>query len=224
MFRIFDYTGATVLFGADFVSPPPPGPDGGTTPPPPRPPIKVRGVQIEIRDSGHFNLVSQDGRLVRVTPEQYRQRLIEELIQTVPTLSDFRERWLDAEKRREMMDQLARLGLLPEKLREAANMDEFDMFDVIAAFAYGTKPRTRSERAGQFNDAGPDWLARLPQPSVKAIRAIVRQFERAGTEALETNELFQTPEVQQAKGVAALREGGEPGELLKRTKETLFAA
>lgn len=227
MFRIFDYTGATALFGADFVSPPPPEPDDDPPPPPPPPtypPIKVRGVQIEIRESGSFNLVNEDGRLVRVTPEQYRKRLIEELIQTVPTLSDFRERWLDADKRREMMDQLADMGLLPEKLREAANMDEFDMFDVIAAFAYGIEPRTRAERAAQFNDAGPGWLVRLPLPSVKVIRAIVRQFERAGTEALEKNELFQTPEVQQANGVAALREGGEPSELLKKTKETLFVA
>ena len=227
MFRIFDYTGATVLFGADFVSPlppEPPDPDEGPEPPPPYPPIKVRGVQIEIRESGSFNLVSEDGRLVRVTPQQYRKRLIEELIQTVPTLEDFRERWLDAEKRREMMDQLAEMGFLPEKLREAADMDQFDMFDVIAAFAYGIQPRTRAERAAQFDGSGLDWLVRLPQPSVKVIRAIVRQFERAGTDALETNELFQTPEVQQARGIAALREGGEPGELLKRTKETLFVA
>src|SRR5205823_3916460 len=154
-------------------------------------------------------------RLVRVTPEQYRKRLVEELIQTVPTLEDFRERWLDVEKRLDMMRQLGEMGFLPEKLRETADMEEFDMFDVIAAFAYGIQPRTRAERAAQFDGSGPDWLVRLPQPSVKVIRAIVRQFERAGTDALETNDLFQTPEVQKARGIAALREGGEPGELLK---------
>jgi len=49
MFRIFDYTGASALFGEDFVTPPPP--TGGDEPPPPgrrHPPIKVRGVKIEI--------------------------------------------------------------------------------------------------------------------------------------------------------------------------------
>jgi len=53
MFRIFDYTGATALFGADFVSPPPPEPRPEPPPgPPPPPPIKVRGVEIEIVTRG----------------------------------------------------------------------------------------------------------------------------------------------------------------------------
>ena len=39
MFRIFDYTGATALFGADFVSPPPPEP---RPEPPPGPPLAGR--------------------------------------------------------------------------------------------------------------------------------------------------------------------------------------
>ncbi len=32
MFRILDYTGATALFGADFITPPPSGGDGGDGP------------------------------------------------------------------------------------------------------------------------------------------------------------------------------------------------
>src|SRR2546430_8332219 len=71
MFRIFDYTGATALFGADFVSPPPPEPRPEPPPgPPPPPPIKVRGVEIEIVDTGRFNLMTKDGRLTRVTPRE----------------------------------------------------------------------------------------------------------------------------------------------------------
>src|SRR4029077_13052880 len=63
MFRIFDYTGATALFGSSFVTPPPPPPrpddGGGNGPPgpPPPPPIKVKGVGIEIRDAGQFNVM-----------------------------------------------------------------------------------------------------------------------------------------------------------------------
>jgi hypothetical protein len=56
------------------------------------------------------------------------------------------------------------------------------------------------------------------------IRAVARQFERAGTEALETGELWNVDEVRAARGIAALREGGEPSELMKKTKEEIFAA
>lgn len=85
-------------------------------------------------------------------------------------------------------------------------------------------PRKRSERAGQFGDKGPDWLIQLPQPTAKVIRAIVRQFEKAGTDGLEATELWHTPEIKELHGIAALKQGGNPAELLRKTKETLFVA
>ena len=230
MFRIFDYTGASALFGEDFVTPPPS--TGGDEPPPPRPPppppVKVRGVKIDIEHAGNFNLLGVDGKMRRVTPQEYQQRLIAELTALVPSLAEFRDKWLDASQRKELMQQLAQQGLLPEKLRDAAKIDnrnaeEYDLFDILAALAYGIAPRTRQTRANQF-DGGPDWLIPLPQPTAKVIRAIARQFENAGTDALEAKELWETPEIKQLRGLAALREGGKPADLMRRTKETLFVA
>lgn len=228
MFRIFDYTGATALFGADFITPPPSG-GGGEGPqppgPPPPPPVKVKGETVTPAHAGNFYLMNRAGQTVRVTPEEYRHRLAEELLATVPTLAGFRERWLDPERRRELMGQLAQQGLVPENLRASAHMDDYDLFDMLAAVTYGVKPRTRAERAAQLDGAtGPGWLVKLPQPTVKVIRAIARQFKKAGTEALETQELWNAGEVKDAKGLAALRQGGNPAELLRKTKETLFAA
>ena len=234
MFRIFDYTGASALFGADFVTPPtaePPDKPGPPGPPPP-PPVKVRGVKIDIAHAGNFNLLGIDGKMQRVTPQEYQARLIAELTQLVPSLAEFREKWLDATQRQTLMDQLARMGLLPEKLREAGEINDtaasdYDLFDILAALAYGIAPRTRHTRAGQFGanaNTAPNWLIQLPQPAAKVIRAIVRQFENAGTDALEAKELWETPEIKQLRGLAALREGGNPAELMRRTKETLFVA
>jgi type I restriction enzyme R subunit len=229
MFRIFDYTGATALFGEDFVTPPPSS--GGEEPPPGPPPpprVKVKGVKIDIEHTGNFNLLGVDGKMRRVTPQEYQQRLIAELTELVPSLAKFREKWLDPAQRGELMEQLAQKGLLPEKLRDAAKIDnhaaeEYDLFDILAALAYGIAPRTRHVRAGQF-DGGPDWLIRLPQPAAKVIRAIVKQFENAGTDALEAKELWETPKIKKLHGLAALREGGEPSQLMRKTKETLFVA
>ena len=229
IFRIFDYTGATALFGADFIMPPPPPepPEGPQPPPPPPPPrVKVRGVKIDIGHAGDFNLLGIDGKMQRVTPQEYQARLVAELIALVPSLADFRARWLDATQRQELMKQLERQGLVPAQLREAARMEDFDLFDILAALAYDITPRSRSERAAQFAESGggPDWLIHLPQPTAKVIRAIVRQFEKAGTDALESGELWATPEIEKLRGVAALSEGGNPSELMRRTKETLFVA
>lgn len=225
MFRIFDYTGATALFGAEFITPPPSGGGKGGDGPPPPPPVKVKGVQIELTHAGNFYVMNRNGQTVRVTPEEYRQRLVEELLATVPTLANFRERWIDPEQRHELMEQLALQGLVPENLRTATRMDDYDLFDVIAAVTYGIKPKTRAERAAQLDGAAaPDWLIQLPQPAAKVIRAIARQFERAGTEALETQELWNAGEVRAVRGLTALKQGGEPSALLRKTKELIFAA
>lgn len=228
MFRILDYTGATALFGADFITPPPSGggegPDGPRPPGPP--PVKAKGVKIELAHAGEFYLMNRHGQTVRATPQEYQQRLAQELLATVPTLAGFRERWLDPEQRAELLAQLAAQNLLPQNLRTAAQMDAYDLFDVIAAVTYGVKPLTRAERTAKLGSDGhgPDWLIRLPQPSVRAIRAIARQFERAGTDALETDQLWSAGEVKAAKGLSALKQGGDPAKLLRQTKETLFAA
>ena len=171
MFRIFDYTGATALFGAEFVVPPssPPGPDGPKPPgPPPPPPIKVKGVEIEVVDTGHFNLMTKDGRLTRVTPREYQEQLIRELVAAVPTLAEFRTRWLEPGRRQELLEQLAAQNLLPEILRDAAKMDAYDEFDVLAALAYLVTPLTREQRAARFDDTGPDWLVKFRRSRPKS--------------------------------------------------------
>lgn len=224
MFRIFDYTGATALFGAIFVTPLPPEPGPPKPPPPPGTvqKVRVKGVGIEIADTGRFNLLMRDGRLQRVTPQEYRDELVKQLMESVPTLADFRAKWLDPAQRGALMKELRDQQLLPEVVQEAAHMEAFDEFDILAALAYGLAPMTRAQRAAQFTDGKPEWLIQLPQPSAKVIRAIVKQFEKAGTAALEANELWQTLGVPNA--LRELKQGGAPNELLRKTKETLFVA
>jgi type I restriction enzyme R subunit len=225
MFRVFDYTGATALFGTEFISPPPPPPPSEgpkPPPPPPPPPIKVKGVQVDVVDTGRFNLMNKDGRLTRVTPQEYQQRLIDELTAAVPTLAEFRTRWLAPAQRQELMAELAAHNLIPELLREAAHMEAYDEFDVLAAFAYRVQPLTRAQRAAKFGDTGPAWLIQLPQPTAKVIRKIVKQFEKAGTGALETGQLWKT--IGEPNALETLRQGGQPAALLRKTKEALLAA
>ena len=147
---------------------------------------------------------------------------MKQLTGSVPTLADFRAKWLDPAQRGALMKQLRDQQLLPELVQEAAQMEVFDEFDILAAFAYGVAPMTRAQRAAQFADGNPEWLVQLPQPPVKVIRAIVKQFEKAGTAALESNELWQTLGVPNA--LRELKQGGAPNELLRKTKEMLFAA
>ena len=56
------------------------------------------------------------------------------------------------------------------------------------------------------------------------IRAVVSQFGGGGTDALENPVLFQVPAVRAAGGITALRDVGEPVEVVREAKRRVFAA
>ncbi|MFL5036877.1 MAG: hypothetical protein ACJ8DU_22180 [Microvirga sp.] len=53
--------------------------------------------------------------------------------------------------------------------------------------------------------------------------ALTRQFAVGGTEELETASVLRVPAVARAGGLAALRKVGDPVEVLRATRERLFA-
>ena len=68
-----------------------------------------------------------------------------------------------------------------------------------------------------------DWLDGLPAKTAATVKAIASQFELGGTESLENPQIFQTPEVVRAGGLAALKAFGKPADILHETKERMFA-
>ena len=94
----------------------------------------------------------------------------------------------------------------------------------LPIFGYGLAPKTRVERADAFNYKHASWLRELPKDSSLVVRAIASQFALAGTEGLENPNIFQTPEVSGAGGLAALKSFGKPSAILIETKKRMFAA
>jgi type I restriction enzyme R subunit len=103
-------------------------------------------------------------------------------------------------------------------------MGEYDLYDVLAELGYGLEPKTRIARAAAFDYKATDWLAGLPEPTSATLRALARQFARAGTEELEDPGVLKTPDVIAAGGLTALKMLGSPSEILRATKERLFSA
>jgi type I restriction enzyme R subunit len=95
---------------------------------------------------------------------------------------------------------------------------------VLAELGWGMNPRTRHDRTMAFTYKHEDWINTLPGKAPGAVRAIASQFERGGTEGLENLQIFQTPEVKLAGGLAALQGAGNPRDLLIETKTRMFAA
>jgi type I restriction enzyme R subunit len=224
MFRVFDYTDATNLLGEDFKVR---FKSSGRRKPPPRPPeppAVVDGVQIRIEPTGRWLTAMVASRHARITVEEYRERIAERLVSRAANLLDFRGIWIQPPERRGLLDGIVHDGFSPRALQVAEEASDCDLYDVLGEVGYGLNRLRRADRAFAFSYKHRPWLDAMPALTSATIRAITSQFARAGTEALETGEIFNTPEVRRAGGLAALKTFGEPNALLLETKERLFAA
>jgi len=223
MFRVWDYTNATRLFGEEFVSAPAPEPGeegggGGSIVY-----VQARGVKVAIQDGGHSILTEVDGRAMPVSIEDYKARLAASLLSEAPDLATFLARWIDPPKRHELMEHLPESGAAPEKVRLVTEMGDYDLYDVLAHLAYGKPALTRQHRAEFFAATSAGWLAKLGGAE-GVLLALVHQFVENGTEGLELRDIFDVPEVKKAGGLAALEKQGDARALLDETKRRLFAA
>ncbi|MEX2236057.1 MAG: DEAD/DEAH box helicase family protein [Dehalococcoidia bacterium] len=232
MFRVYDYTNATRLFGKDFISSPgtrttdePSGSaedqaDEGNS----ERTIQVEGFEVRISDAGRYILTSVDGKATPVTVEEYKGMVAESLTKEAATLDGFRDIWVLPDHRRELLNALPDGGRSASVIRELENMKEYDLYDVLGEIGYGLNPLTRKHRTDAFDYKHSRWLDGMPDQAAAAIKAIAQQFARAGTEGIENPEIFSVPAVDRAGGVKALRLAGKPVEVLAETKSRMFSA
>lgn len=228
MFRVFDYTGATDLFGFDYQTKLKKKTGGGKKGGPPAPPPKkVEGVTIRVEPTGRYLVAVIDGEARKVSVEEYRQRLAARLLHFAPDVMTFRARWLVPDRRQELLDAIVQSGLSPKALAEIEELQACDLFDVLGEVGYALQRRTRVERAFMFHTKNSGWLAPLPLPAQATLKAIANQFGKGGTEALESAAIWDAPEVTKAGGLPVLKKLahlGQPHEILDQTKERLFVA
>jgi type I restriction enzyme R subunit len=226
MFRVYDYTNATRLFGEDFISKvvTPRKPRQGPEPPPPEPQVQVEGFEVHVTDAGRYIVTNVDGRAMPVTVEEYKQRLAAKLVEEAPTLEQFRTCWITPKERCELLGQLPDGGRSALLVRALEDMTDYDLYDVLGELGYGLSPRTCVERAEAFGYKHAQWLESLPPATSKTLRELAEQFAHGGTDALENPHVFEMSQVRGAGGLAALRVIGNPAQVLRETKERIFAA
>jgi type I restriction enzyme R subunit len=224
MFRVYDYTDATRLFGREFVTRA--AAERGPTPPPVErePVIRVEGFNVRVTAAGRYIVTEVDGQAMPVTVEEYKERLAARLVAEAPTLEVFRRTWVTPAERQVLMSRLPDAGRSAGLVRELEEMRDFDLYDVLAELGYGLAPKTRAGRAAAFGYKHAGWLGAMPPTTAGVVRAIASQFAKAGTEGLENPAVFQTPQVVSAGGLAALKALGKPAEVLLETKTRMFAA
>ena len=128
---------------------------------------------MRISDAGTYIMTTNDdGEAVPVTLEEYKQKLAAKLVEEIPGLDDFRGTWIEPERRREMIGHLPDSGRSPLLIRTLTDMEDYDLYDVMADLAYGLAPRTMVDRSDAFGYKNREWLDAISEGASGVIRAI----------------------------------------------------
>jgi type I restriction enzyme R subunit len=234
-FWLYDYTGVTDLFGTDFITDPPRpggggsgdgtgGGDGGGSDGDPPAVAELSGHFVSITPQGRFILCSRDGRDVPIPVDEYRRDMIARVLQEAHTLKEFRQLWVETQKRQQLVNHLLASNLSPELIREIDQMNDCDMYDVFVHHGYRASAFKRSERNWLYLDNNRTWFEEANPKAATVLMELGHQFEMGGTEALETPALWDVPEIRLVGGFDALKSLGKPPVVMHEAKMRLFGA
>ncbi|MFH0875564.1 MAG: DEAD/DEAH box helicase family protein [archaeon] len=227
MFRIYDYTNATRLFGKDFITKPRTNPSTPSGPKEKQKIAKVYGFSVTVKDEGTFILMADEesGKEKPVTIEEYKERLAVSLISQTKDIDLLREMWIHPSERRHLVEALpgGEKGAL--MLRDILRLDDCDLFDVLANLGFGIITKTRKERVIAFGYKNKDWLMSLPSNSAAVVKALAVQFKDNGIEELESEHIFDVSDIKRAGGVKALAQiGTDLQDVIMEVKKRILAA
>lgn len=232
-FWLYDYTGVTDLFGTEFITKPPrsggskkgddgDGGEGGNGGDEASVVPMMGGQRVIINPQGRFILANRDGKSVPIPVDEYRREVIARVLREAQNLNDFRSLWIEAQKRRQLIDHLLGDHFSPDVIREVDQMGDFDLYDFFGHHGYHARALRRPERGAEYVSANAAWFAGMNEKSAIVLRGFGAQFAQGGTEALESESLFDVPEIAQVGGIKALLALGKPVEVMREAKGRLF--
>lgn len=236
-FWLYDYTGVTDLFGTDFITAAAkprvkkPGDDGegGDDEDEPLPlPEIVGGQAVTITPQGRYILQRRevDGAMrdVAIPVDEYRAEMIARVLREAATLPELRSLWVETQKRRALINHLLGEHYSPDTVRELMGLGECDHFDLFAHYGYREKALKRPEREAAYLATNEAWFVTGGPKTAVVLRGIGHQFGAGGTEALESEMLWEVPEFKRVGGLSALRSLGKPVDVMREAKTRLFGA
>lgn len=232
-FWLYDYTDVTSLFGTDFITKPPrPGSGGsgsggdgtgGQGGDDDGPAVgEMGGQHVGVNAQGNFILSRRDGRDTPIPVDEYRREVMQRVIAEAHNLDEFRALWIEAQKRRSLIDHLLGDNFSPEVIRDMDKMTDFDLYDFFGHHGYHARALRRHERGGLFISSHRPWFDGMAPKAAVVLKGLGHQFAVGGTDALETPALWDVPEIKLAGGLDALRALGKPTDVMRDAKARLF--
>ncbi|MFB9098119.1 MULTISPECIES: EcoAI/FtnUII family type I restriction enzme subunit R [Flavobacterium] len=142
----------------------------------------------------------KDGKLITESLKDYSKKNLEK---EFCSLDDFIQKWNDAEKKEELIKELAEHGVLLEALREEVGQD-MDDFDLICHIAFDQPALTRKERANKVRKR--NYFGKYSETAQKVLNSLLDKYEQEGISSIEQGSILK---------VKPLNEMGSPVEIVR---------
>jgi type I restriction enzyme R subunit len=159
------YDGPRIVSGGGIVSEPP-----GK--------IYVAGVPVAVL-SERIQYLDGDGKLITESFKDYTKR---NLLKEFRSLDDFLTRWKAAEKKKALIEELEKEGIILENLREEVKKD-LDIFDLICHVAWDRPALSRRERAEHVRKR--DYFGKYGEQARRVLEALLDKYADEGIENIE---------------------------------------
>mgnify|MGYP001795356574 CR=1 FL=1 len=142
----------------------------------------------------------ENGKLITESLKDYTRQNI---LRSYLSQKDFVQRWRSADKKEELLRELAEEGILVEALKEEVGR-EMDEFDLICHIAYDQPSLTRRERATQVRKS--NYFSKYGELAQKVLQRLLDKYEEQGLVPIEKTSVLK---------VKPLNELGSPVELVR---------
>jgi type I restriction enzyme R subunit len=149
------------------------------------PRIKTYASSVSARIISERLLVREEGGVfITESYLDYSKRTITE---DYSSLNDFLKSWNSTKKKKAIIDELEKKGILIEQLAHEVGK-EFGYFDLICHIAYDQPPLTRKERAQNVKKR--NYFAKYDEQMRDVLKALLDKYQDEGVTAIETGKVL----------------------------------
>ena len=129
--------------------------------------------------------MDEKGKLITGSLKDYTRQRVREKYRS---LDDFLQKWHDAEKKKVIIDELTKQGIIFENLKDAINK-EMDIFDMICHTAFDQPPLTCAERVNNVKKR--DYFTKYGEAARQILEALLDKYADEGIENIEDMKVLQ---------------------------------
>jgi type I restriction enzyme R subunit len=161
----------------------------------------VDGGQVQIVHQLVYELDAQGNQLRCV---QYTDFTAEKVRTMFANAADLRQQWADAQRRHEIIEQLAERGIDFKTLAEAAGQPEADPFDLLCHVAFNAPLRTRRERADRLRKDKPDFFDAYGPEARAILHDLLDKYAEHGLAQFTIPDVLKLPPISERGNVSEI--------------------